>query len=167
MRNKLLEMLRSLSLKRGDFVLASGAKSDFYIDARLTTFTSAGAFAAGKVMEAMLPKGISAIGGPAVGAAPIVTALSIISGIDGFLVRKAAKDHGTGGRIVGLELVAGEGVVMVEDVVTTGGSLARAIDAVEATGAKVVKVLALVDRGGGAFKTHDFEAVFTLDEVLA
>ena len=149
------------ALRYGDFTLTSGRKSGYYFDGRLLSLDPEGAYLVG---QALLPSiraaGAQAIGGPTLGADPIVTAVALVSHLEGgpegapipaFIVRKEAKAHGTGQAIEG-PLPPGCRTAIVDDTCTTGGSLFQAIDAAEAAGCTVVKVLALLDRqeGGGA-----------------
>lgn len=155
-----LERLRRLllerSVRRGDFVLASGQRSSYYIDCRLTTMSAEGQGLIGRLgCKAIREKGWrpAAVGGLTMGADPVahgVAAASWGTGLvmDAFSVRKEAKEHGTGRVIEGC-FSAGDDVVIVEDVITTGGSARRAIAAVESAGGRVVGVLAVVDRGEG------------------
>ena len=150
------QLLRARSVRRGDFVLASGRRSTYYIDARLTTMSAEGQVLIGRAgLAAIRAKGWnpSAIGGLTMGADPVsyaVAAASISSppSVDGFSVRKEAKKHGTGKLIEG-NFQAGREVVIAEDVITTGGSALQAIEAVKAEGGIVLGVLAIVDREEG------------------
>ncbi|MDE2762152.1 MAG: orotate phosphoribosyltransferase [Gemmatimonadota bacterium] len=165
-------------MKTGVFTLASGRRSTYYIDARLTTMSGAGQLLVGEVCyDAIADAGWrpAFVGGMTLGADPIAYAIANHSArlrrpLDAFTVRKEAKEHGTGRRIEG-GLPVGVRVVVVEDSVTTGGSLLAALDVVERHGAVVGGVLALVDREeGGARKVaeagYDFRAVFTAAELL-
>ena len=155
-----LERLRRLllerSVRRGDFVLASGQRSSFYIDCRLTTMSAEGQGLIGRLgWEAIKHQGWrpKAVGGLTMGADPVAYAIAAASWgtdlvMDGFSVRKEAKGHGTGKVIEGC-FATGDEVVIVEDVITTGGSAQRAIEAVSTAGAVVLGVLAVVDRGEG------------------
>lgn len=155
-REQLLGLLKTRSFRTGDFVLASGRRSSFYIDARLTTMSAEGQRLVGSLgLAAIRAHGwdVAAVGGLTMGADPIAFAIANASAmhppcIDAFSVRKEAKDHGAGRRIEG-NLRPNDGVVIVEDVITTGGSAIKAIEAVEAEGGRVVGVLALVDRQEG------------------
>jgi len=112
---------------------------------------------------------VEAIGGLTLGADPITSSVVALSDIPGFIVRKKAKEHGTGQKIEGL-IDKGWHVVIVEDVATTGGSALQAIEAVEAIGAKVVKVISVVDReegGADALKNYNFDPILTKSELLA
>ena len=149
-------LLLERSVRRGDFVLASGARSSYYIDCRLTTMSAAGMVLIGHLgLEAIRAAGwpADAIGGLTMGADPVAYAIAAASAhagspIDAFSVRKEAKGHGTGQQIEG-NFRAGARVVVVEDVITSGGSAEKAIAAVSAAGGKVVGVLAVVDREQG------------------
>lgn len=155
-RDRLADLLRERSLRTGDFVLASGARSSYYIDARLTTMSGTGQLLIGRLgLAAISDRGWNpeTVGGLTLGADPVAYAIAHAAAIagrplDAFTVRKEAKAHGTGRRIEG-NLHPGARVVIVEDVITTGGSALRAIDALGEVGAKIQGVLAVVDRGEG------------------
>ena len=148
-RQELLRLIADKSFKLGDFKLSSGGTSDYYIDCRLTTLNARGAQLTGQVfLEEIQARGWNpqAIGGLTMGADPIVVAVSVVSGtIDGFLVRKAEKQHGTGQRIEGFR-EKGARVVVVDDVCTTGGSTVQAIEAAREFGFEIVGVMCLVER---------------------
>jgi orotate phosphoribosyltransferase len=149
-------LLLERSVRRGDFVLASGARSSYYIDCRLTTMSAAGMVLIGQLgLQAIRAAGwpADAIGGLTMGADPVAYAIAAASAhagtpIDAFSVRKEAKGHGTGQQIEG-NFRPGARVVVVEDVITSGGSAEKAIAAVTAAGAEVLGVLAVVDREQG------------------
>jgi orotate phosphoribosyltransferase len=148
-RQDLLRLLASRSFRLGEFKLSSGGTSDYYIDCRTTTLAAKGARLTGQVVLNEIrsrnwkPR---AIGGLTMGADPIVVAVSLASGeIDGFLVRKAEKQHGTGRRIEGFQ-EKGERVVIVDDVCTTGASTMQAIEAAREFGFQVVGAICLVER---------------------
>ena len=155
-RQHLVELLAQRSARRGTFTLASGKQSSFYIDARLTTMSPEGLSTIGPVALAMMRERgwhADSVGGLTLGADPISYAISYASAFDApairaFTVRKEAKDHGTGKLIEG-PFAASDQVVVIEDVITTGGSALRAIEAVRAAGARVIGVLAVVDREEG------------------
>jgi orotate phosphoribosyltransferase len=154
------EALRGLllerSVKHGDFVLASGQRSSFYIDCRTTTMSAEGMVLVGRLGSAAIREAgwrPRAVGGLTMGADPVAYAIAAASRgtpvqMDAFSVRKEAKTHGTGRGIEG-NFASGFEVVVVEDVITTGGSARKAIAAVEAAGGRVLGVLAVVDRGEG------------------
>ena len=155
-RGRLLELLRARSLKTGTFVLASGKQSSYYIDCRRTTMHAEGLVLIGRLALAAIREAdwvVDAVGGMTLGADPVAYAIAAASQADppaihGFTVRKAAKDHGTAQRIEGC-FEKGARVVVVEDVVTTGGSALEAIGVVRAAGGHVAGVLAVVDREEG------------------
>ncbi len=148
-RQALLRLLAHKSFRLGQFTLASGATSDYYIDCRTSTLDAKGSRLTGEVFfEEIQKRGWKpqAIGGLTMGADPIVVAVSVVSGVlDGFLVRKAEKQHGTGQRIEGFR-EKGARVVIVDDVCTTGGSTIQAIEAAREFGFEVVGVMCLVER---------------------
>ncbi len=170
---QLLGLLSARSFKRGDFTLASGVKSTYYIDGKMSEVNPQGAYLIGEVLfERVRDLDIDAIGGLAVGAVPLVTAAVISSyrherPIEGFWVRDEVKSHGTKKQIEG-GLRAGSRVVIVDDVITKGGSALKAIKAVRDHGCEVVLVLALVDRLAGARQLFaesgitNYDAVFTI-----
>lgn len=155
-RDQLIALLSERSVRFGDFVLASGARSSYYIDCRLTTMSAHGQRLIGTLgLAAIREAGWQprAIGGLTMGADPVAYAIAAASAdtdrvVDAFSVRKAAKQHGTGKRIEG-NFAAGDAVVVVEDVITSGGSALEAIEVVRAAGGTVLGVLAVVDRGAG------------------
>ena len=144
------------ALKYGDFTLSSGAKSNYYFDGRLISLHPEGAYWLGKAfLEELKGQDIAAVGGPAMAAIPIVTAVALTSQVEGtpvkaFFVRTETKAHGTGQQVEG-GLESGKRVMIVDDACTSGSSLFAAIKAAEAAGCKVVKVMAVLDRqqGGG------------------
>jgi orotate phosphoribosyltransferase len=148
-RQKLLSTLAHKSFRLGEFKLSSGGTSDYYIDCRTTTLDAQGSRLTGEVfLEEIRQRGwkARAIGGLTMGADPIVVAVSVVSGeLDGFLVRKAEKQHGTGQRIEGFR-ETGARVVIVDDVCTTGASTVQAIEAACEFGFEVVGVMCLVER---------------------
>lgn len=156
LRNTLKDLLLARSVRRGDFVLASGRRSSFYIDARRTTMSGDGlAVVGGLGLDRMAVRGWTprAVGGLTLGADPIAYALALTARrrgqlLDAFTVRKQAKDHGTAQRIEGC-FAAGYPVVIVEDVLTTGRSARDAITAVQAEGGHILGVMAVLDREEG------------------
>lgn len=153
---RLVRLLAERSARRGNFTLASGRQSSLYIDARLTTMTPEGQSLIGKLGLAAIDDvapGADAVGGLTLGADPIAYAICHASAgsarpLRAFTVRKEPKAHGTGKQVEG-PLRGGDRVMIVEDVITTGGSAERAVDAVRREGATVLGVLALVDREEG------------------
>jgi orotate phosphoribosyltransferase len=174
----LCELLRARSVRTGDFVLASGARSTYYIDARLTTMSGSGQLLIGRRALAVIDeRGWSpdAVGGLTLGADPVAYAIAHTAAaagrtIDAFTVRKQVKDHGTG-RLIEGNLRKGSRALIVEDVITSGESALRAIRSVEEAGAHIIGVLAVVDReeGGRArieAAGHAVSALFTASQLL-
>ena len=152
----LAALLRERSVTHGDFVLSSGQRSSYYIDARKTTMSAQGQRLIGPLaLQAIRLRGWTpdAIGGLTMGADPVAYAIARASldappPIDAFSVRKATKEHGTRRRIEG-NFIPGASVVVLEDVITSGGSALEAIEAVLAAGGRILGVLAVVDREQG------------------
>jgi orotate phosphoribosyltransferase len=150
-QDELAKALHTYAIRTGRFTLASGRTSEWYVDGRLVTFRGDCVELVGRaVLEALDAAGgvaFDAVGGLAIGADPVTMAVALVSGARGFAVRKEAKDHGVGGRIAG-PLEPGDRVLVVDDTVTTGGSLLQAVDVVREFGCSVVGASALLDRGG-------------------
>ncbi len=154
--DRLISLLAERSVRRGTFTLASGKQSSVYVDARLTTMRPEGLATIGPLaLELIRAAGLDpdAVGGLTLGADPVAYAIAYASALAGsplraFTVRKEAKVHGTGKLIEG-PFTPGDRVVIIEDVITTGGSALRAIDAVRAAGGIIIGVLAVVDREEG------------------
>ena len=171
-----IDRLLALALERGalrygDFTLSSGRHSSYYFDGRLLSLDPEGAYLLGNSLLPLLgDAGVSAIGGPTLGADPIVAAVAAASWQQGtpvpaFIVRKEAKEHGTAQLIEG-PLTEGTRVAIVDDACTTGGSLFHAIAAAESAGCTVGLVLAVLDRneGGSAAireRGYQFAALLT------
>ncbi len=154
-RARLLELLRTLSFERRKVTLASGKESDFYIDCKRTALTAEGHVLVGRCLMAEVLKVtplVRAVGGLTLGADPIASAIALTSflaqhPVDAFIVRKEPKGHGTGQWIEGRRTIPdGSRVIVLEDVVTTGGSALKAIERCRAEQLEVVACLALVDR---------------------
>src|ERR1700691_5623760 len=178
-REQLANLLRAKSIKRGDFTLASGKHSSYYLDCRLTTLDAEGARLTGYCVLQLLDElGVKAdaIGGLSMGADRVVSAAIVVSAIEkrrvqGFLVRKEAKGHGRKKQIEGMEETRGKRVAIVDDVCTTGGSTQEAIEAAEREGCEVVAVISLVDREEGGSEMlrakYNYRSIFTARELLA
>jgi len=166
-RDQLKQLLKDRAVKIGEFTLSSGKKSNFYIDCRKVTLHPEGARLIGKIiLEKIKGLKVDAVGGLTLGADPIIGAVITLSNLAGFIVRKAAKEHGTQQKIEGI-IEPGWNVLIVEDVATTGASTLSAIFAAEAAGAKVIKVISVVDREEGsaeALKNYDFDPIFKKSE---
>jgi orotate phosphoribosyltransferase len=170
----LVALLTERSVKRGQFILASGRESEYYIDARLTTMSPEGLALIGRLaLSALRESGwaVDAVGGLTLGADPISYAVSYASAgsdkpLRAFTVRKEAKSHGMGRQIEG-PFRPGDRVAVIEDVITTGGSALRAIEAVHAAQGVVSGVLALVDRGEGGRQRIEETGVMVISLVTA
>ena len=162
----LTTLLAERSSKKGHFILASGRESEFYIDARLTTMSPEGLSVIGRLGLSVLRESrwpVDAVGGLTLGADPISYAISYASAdtdrpLRAFTVRKEAKTHGTGKLIEG-PFRPSDRVVVIEDVITTGGSAQRAIEAIRSAGGTVSGVLAVVDRQEGGRETLESAGV--------
>ena len=166
-RARLLAQLARLSYERREVTLASGMKSDFYIDCKQTVLTAEGHFLVGSLMLGLVREraaAVEAIGGLTMGADPLASAVSTLSYVTGrplaaFYVRKEPKGHGTGQWIEGAKsLRPGMPVAIVEDVVTTGGSALKAIGRAREFGLEVKLILGLVDREEGGREALEREA---------
>ncbi len=173
-RDALKDLVRSKALKFGDFTLASGKKASYYLDCRQITLDARGAQLIGAGMLDLLGADMpDLVGGMAIGADPITAAILTLAGVAGkplrgVMVRKEAKQHGTGKLVEG-PFAPGKSLVIVEDVVTTGGSSLLAIERCEEVGLKVKRVLAIIDRlegGREAFAARGYEltTLFTIKD---
>jgi len=179
-KQRLKEILLQKSYRKGIFKLTSGRESDFYVDGKQTTLDAEGAYLCGKlILEAIRtsPNKIGAVGGMTLGADPLVTATSLVSFLEkepipAFIVRKESKKHGTEAYIEGQSNIpTGAWVALLEDVVTTGGTLLKVIERVEKQGYKVGMVITVVDRQEGGEETlvaagYALTAIFTKAELL-
>lgn len=175
-RERLIELIKSSALQFGDFTLASGKKASYYLDCRKLTLDgeAANLIAAG-ILDAVSDSLPDCVGGMAIGADPI-TAAVITCGwqqghsLKGFIVRKEAKQHGTGKQVEG-PVEPGQTALMVEDVITTGGSSLKAIEHARNDGLKVDRLIAIVDRGETSREIFaevdvEFSALFHVSELL-
>jgi orotate phosphoribosyltransferase len=170
---QLLHLLASRSARRGQFTLASGRQSTLYIDARLTTMSPEGLVVIGSLGLRAIRESwqVDSVGGLTLGADPISYAISYASAatdqpLRAFTVRKEVKTHGTGKLIEG-PFQSGDRVVIIEDVITTGGSALKAVDAVLAAGGSVAGVLALVDRQEGGREVIEAKGISVVSLVSA
>ncbi len=179
LKRRLARILIEKSYKEGDFTLASGRKSDYYFDCRVTALHPEGSWLIGTLFNKLLADvDIKGVGGMTLGADPLVSSTTVISHennrpLAGLLVRKEAKGHGTGQYVEGLgNFTKGDKVAMLEDVVTTGGSLLKACTRVQDSGLEIVAVCTILDRQEGGreiLKEHGFEllSLFTREELVA
>jgi orotate phosphoribosyltransferase len=174
-RERLNTLIRERAVRFGEFTLRSGARSSFYLDCRRVTLDAEGAYLVGSlILDRLEASNAQAVGGPAMGAIPMVgaiCALSYVAGkpLSGFFVRKEAKEYGAGNLVEG-NLTPGTRVVLVEDTVTTGGELMRSADAVRNLGCEVLGAFLIVDRGAGALPAllaHGIptQSLFTLSDL--
>jgi orotate phosphoribosyltransferase len=176
LKEKLLKILKERALVFKEVKLSSGKTSNYYIDGKIITLSPEGIYLVSKIIFEMIKnENIDAIGGLTIGADPIVSGVSLISFIEkkpiyAFIVRSSQKDHGMGKLIEG-NIQKGWNVAIVDDIVTTGSSLLKSIEAVENYGANVKKVICIVDREEGAKKAieekgYKLESIFTKDELI-
>lgn len=179
MKKRLANILVGRSYMEGEFTLASGKKSDYYFDCRQTSLHPEGAWLIGNLFADMvqdLP--VTAVGGMTMGADPLISATSIASHLKGrplagLIVRKSVKDHGTGRYIEGLaNVTAGDRVAMLEDVVSSGGSVLQACERVRDAGLQVAVICCVLDRGEGGREAleqagYAVRSIFTRPELVA
>ncbi|MGC1184966.1 MAG: orotate phosphoribosyltransferase [Candidatus Dormiibacterota bacterium] len=155
-RSQLLGLMLTRAFRVGDFVLSSGRRSPYYFDGRLVTLDPRGALLVGRaILRFAREDGVSRIGGPTLGADPMVTAVALCSALEkglelpAFIIRKEVKEHGAGGWCAGAPPEPGEQVALVDDALTTGGSLLQAAERVVAAGARIAAIYTLLDREEG------------------
>ncbi|MBQ9537200.1 MAG: orotate phosphoribosyltransferase [Desulfovibrionaceae bacterium] len=178
LKKRLAQLLLQLSYREGDFVLASGKRSDYYFDCRVTALHAEGSWLIGHLFNhVLMDDNIVGVGGMTLGADPLVSATTVVSQmlgrpLHGLLVRKTAKDHGTGQYVEGLgNFKQGDAIAVLEDVVTTGGSVLTACQRLQDAGLKIVTVCAILDREEGgqsklAAAGFPLKALFTRRELL-
>ena len=182
-KRRLAKILVDKSYKEGDFLLASGRRSDYYFDCRITALHAEGSWLIGnlffELINELIDSGncIKGVGGMTMGADPLVSATTLISWekgkpLHGLLVRKESKGHGTNQFVEGLaNFNQGDPIVVLEDVVTTGGSLLKACQRIESAGLKIAAVCTILDREeGGREKLqgagYELKSLFTRKELL-
>lgn len=178
LKKRLAKLLIEKSYKEGNFTLASGKKSEYYFDCRQTALHPEGAWLIGSLFFDLIKDlPICGVGGMTLGSDPLITATSIISyekdrPLNGFIVRKESKGHGTNQYVEGLaNFNSGDQVVLLEDVITTGGSILTACERAEAVGLKVIQICSVLDREeGGCEKLtsagYELKALFHRNELL-
>ena len=175
-RDRLRQMLLDRSMRFGEFVLSSGATSNYYIDVRKTSLHPDGLKLIARLFwEQLEREKVTAVGGLTLGADPLVAGLMIYSAeqgrpLEGFLVRRVAKEHGTRGEVEG-NLAGHKRVAILDDVITSGESALIAAAAAESYKAEVVRILAVVDRGQGAAtifqqRGYPFTTLFSIGDLL-
>jgi orotate phosphoribosyltransferase len=175
LRHKLLDLFAQLAYQEGDFVLASGLRSSYYVNKMQVTLHPQGALAVGRLLFPLLPIDTEAVAGLTMGADPIVTAVSVVSvyenrPIPSLIIRKEAKGYGTRAYIEGPTLPEGAKIVVLEDVVTTGQSALKAVDRLKEAGYTVNHVISLIDRHQGGGELYEsaglkFETLFSIQEI--
>lgn len=177
-KRRLAQLLLKYSYREGEFLLASGKKSSWYFDCRVTALSAEGSWLIGTLFNDMLQSyDLVGVGGMTMGADPLVTATTVISHLNkrplaGLLVRKEAKGHGTGQFVEGLaNFTPGQNVAVLEDVVTTGGSLLKACDRIKECDLNIVAVCAILDREEGGAENlksrgYNLLSLFTRGELL-
>lgn len=175
-KKRLKLVLRKDAFKKGTFVLSSGKTSNYYLDGRIVTLSPQGAYlCASIILDRIKDLNIDAVGGPTLGADPIVGAIAVLSHINKllittFIVRKAAKGHGTQQQIEGPKLNPLSKVVLVDDVATTGKALIEAKEVLDKLGVVVEKAIVIVDRLEGAKENLEkigcpLESIFTIKDL--
>ncbi len=177
-RAQLFQILKEKAFFRGKFILSSGKESSFYLDARLVSLSPAGAYLTGKVMLEMIKDDkVDAIGGPTLGADPMVGAIASLSfqankPINTFIIRKQPKPHGKQQQVEGPELKEGFTVVIIDDVATTGKAFVESIEVLQKMNIKIAKAICIIDRNEGAREALakynvPLAPIFTINEFLA
>lgn len=179
MKQRLAQLILEKSYREGEFVLTSGRKSDYYFDCKPTALHPEGSFLIGSIFCDMLDSvDVQGVGGMTLGADPLVSSVTVVSWIrkrplPGFIVRKQSKGHGTNQFLEGLANFApGQKVAMLEDVVTTGGTLLKACERVRDAGLDIVAVLTVLDRQEGgrenlAAAGYELLPIFTRADLVA
>jgi len=176
-RSELFHLLKTQAFFKGKFILSSGKESDFYLDARLVTLSAPGAYLTARIILDMIKTDRpDAIGGPTLGADPMVGAIAALSHQQGaplntFIVRKQPKAHGKQQQVEGPILPEGCGVVIIDDVATTGKAFVESIQVLQKMNIKIKKAICVIDRGEGAREAAaqynvPLEPIFTIAEFL-
>ncbi len=177
-RAELFNVLKTKAFFTGKFILSSGKESSFYLDARLVSLSPIGAYLTGKIMLDMIKDdGVDAIGGPTLGADPMVGAIASLSyqakkPINTFIIRKQPKPHGKQQQVEGPELKEGSSVVIIDDVATTGKAFVESIEVLQKMNIKIKKAICIIDRNEGAREALakynvPLTPIFTINEFLA
>lgn len=164
-REQLIKRIHETAILHGDFTLRSGRKSKYYVDKYLFEVQPDILAALGQLFGQHVTPDVARLAGAELGGIPLVTATAMATGLPMVLIRNQKKDYGTAKRFEG-KLESGDGVLIVEDVVTSGGQVLEAAQSLQAEGAKVVKIVAVVDRQEGGREAIEqagfsFDALFT------
>ena len=176
-RAELFGLLRKNAFFKGKVILSSGKESDYYLDARLVTLSAPGAFHAARVILDMVKNDpLDAIGGPTLGADPMVGAIASLSHqqgrpLDTFIIRKTPKAHGKQQQVEGPLLKEGARVALIDDVATTGKAFVESIEVLSKMKVKVLKAICIIDRQEGAAEALSkygvpLQSIFTAQEFL-
>lgn len=176
-KSELFRLLKAQAFSQGKFILSSGKESNFYLDARIVTLSAAGAYLTARIIMDMISQDWpDAIGGPTLGADPMVGAIAYLSHqagrpINTFIVRQQPKAHGKGRQVEGPLLKEGSSVVIIDDVATTGKALVEAVVVLQKMNIKIKKAICVIDRGEGAREAlakHKvpLNSIFTIAEFL-
>ena len=176
-KSELFQLLKTQAFSKGKFILSSGKESDFYLDARLVTLSAPGAYLTARIMLDMIKDDdLDAIGGPTLGADPMVGAIASLSYQEGrpintFIIRKQPKAHGKQQQVEGPLLKEAGSVVIIDDVATTGKAFVESIEVLQKMNIKIKKAICVIDRGEGAVEAlakYDvpLESIFTISEFL-
>ena len=176
-RKDLFHLLKTKAFSKGKFILSSGKESSFYLDARLVTLCAPGAYLTARIILDMISQDhLDAIGGPTLGADPMVGAIASLSHqagrpINTFIIRKQPKAHGKQQQVEGPLLKEEGTVVIIDDVATTGKAFVESIEVLQKMNIKIKKAICVIDRGEGAREALakynvPLESIFTIAEFL-
>ena len=176
-KSELFRLLKTQAFSKGKFILSSGKESDFYLDARIVTLSAPGAYLTARIMLDMIKEDhVDAIGGPTLGADPMVGAVASLSYQDGrpintFIIRKQPKAHGKQQQVEGPLLKELGSVVIIDDVATTGKAFVESIEVLQKLNIKIKKAICVIDRGEGASEALakygvPLKSIFTISEFL-
>ncbi|UTF49934.1 orotate phosphoribosyltransferase [Desulfomicrobium sp. ZS1] len=179
LKRRLARLLIEKSYLEGDFTLTSGKKSDYYFDCKHTALHPEGAWLIGKLFLDMIRAkgGVTGVGGMTLGADPLVSSVTVVSHLEGyplpgFIIRKQSKGHGTNQYLEGLKnFEPGQSVCLLEDVITTGGTLLTAVERVRDQGLNIACIMGVLDREQGGRENlekagFDLQTIFTRKELL-
>jgi len=176
-RNELFHLLKTQAFFKGKFILSSGKESNFYLDARIVTLSAAGAYLTARLVLEMIKEDLpDAVGGPTLGADPMVGAIASLShqqgcGLNTFIIRKQPKAHGKQRQVEGPLLKEGESVVIIDDVATTGKAFVESIEVLQKMNVNIKKAICLIDRCEGALEALakfkvPLESIFTINDFI-